>query len=113
MLHNPVEFLLLPVCGEPAITCNYTPVDQQWCKNLMIKDVLNSAGDWKMTSDYPIGQRPVFYELTALKNAIGERISEYKNKCGRAYVDCVREIKPMISNYNIYGRIVYKKEKGS
>ena len=27
-------------------------------------------------------------------------------------MDCVREIKPTISNHNIYGRIVYKKEKG-
>ena len=27
-------------------------------------------------------------------------------------MDCVREIKPMISNYKIYGRIVNKKEKG-
>ena len=27
-------------------------------------------------------------------------------------MDCVRDIKPTISNYNIYGRIVNKKEKG-
>ena len=68
VIHSPIEFLSLPVNGEPAITRNYTPVNQHWCKTLMIKDVLNNAGDWKMTSDFPIGQRPVFYELTALKN---------------------------------------------
>ena len=27
-------------------------------------------------------------------------------------MDCVCEIKPTISNYNIYGRFVYKKVKG-
>ena len=78
----------------------------------MIKDVLKCIGDWKTTEDYPHGQRPVFFELTALKNAIGVYISEYKNRCGKAYVDCIREIKPAISNYNIYGRIVYKNAKG-
>ena len=53
-----------------------------------------------------------FYELIALENAIEDFIFEYKNKCGKAYVECVREIKPMISNYYIHGIIVYKKEKG-
>ena len=27
-------------------------------------------------------------------------------------MNCIREIKPVISNYNIYGQIVYKKAKG-
>ena len=102
----------MTVCGEPALTRNYTPIDQQWCKNHMIKDVLNSAGDWRMTSEYPLGQRPVFYELIALEKATRGNISEHLNKCGKAYLDCVREIKPIISNYNIYGRIVNKKVKG-
>ena len=78
----------------------------------MIKDVLNSAGDWKTMNDFPTGQRPVFYELIALENAIEDYISEYKNKCGKGFVDYVREIKPTISNYNIYGRIVNEKVKG-
>ena len=78
----------------------------------MIKDVLSTTGEWKIINDFPYGQRPVYFELTALKNAIGDSISEYKNKCGKAYVDCIREIKPIIGNYNIYGRIVFKKEKG-
>ena len=25
-------------------------------------------------------------------------------------MDCIREVKPVISNYNIYGQIVYKKQ---
>ena len=57
--YNPIEFLLLPVNGEPAITRNYTSVNQHWCRTLMIKDVLNSAGDWKTINDFPNGQRPV------------------------------------------------------
>ena len=44
---NPIIFLLLPVNGEPAITPNYTHVNQHWCKTLMIKDVLNNVCDWK------------------------------------------------------------------
>ena len=56
--------------------------------------------------------RNLFYELSVLKNAINEYISECKYKCGRTYADCIRGIKPFISNYNIYGRIVHKKAKG-
>ena len=78
----------------------------------MIKDVLNDQGDWKSVNDYIHRQRPVFYELTALKNAIGDYISEFKNKCERAYVDCIRDNKPVISNFNVYGWIVHKKAKG-
>ena len=78
----------------------------------MIKDVLNSSGDWRMTSEYPIGQRPVFYELIALEKATRGNISEHLHKCGKAYMDCVREIKPIIRNYNMYGKIVNKKVKG-
>ena len=28
VIHNPIEFLSLPVNGEPVITRNYTPVNQ-------------------------------------------------------------------------------------
>ena len=58
---------------------------------------MNNVGDWKTTNDFPNRQRPVFYELIALENAMEECISEYKNKCGKAYVGYVREIKPMIT----------------
>ena len=50
----------------------------------MIKDVLNNAGDWKTINDFPNGQRPVFYELIALENAIKDYISEYKKQMWQA-----------------------------
>ena len=86
-------------------------VNQFWCRSFMIKDVLNDIGDSKSTTDYIQGQCPVFFQLTALKNAIEDYISEYKNRCGRTYMDCIGETRPTISNYNIYGQIVYKKAK--
>ena len=78
----------------------------------MIKDVLNNMGDWKMTSDFTHGQKPVFYELCALKNAISDYISQSQYICDRMHVECLREIQPTLSNYNIYGRMVHKKVEG-
>ena len=86
---QPNEYLSIPINGEPVITKNYTPVDQPWCKNLMIKDMLNCLGDWRKVNDYNSGQKPAFYELYALKNAFNEYISEYKYKCGGRYVDSI------------------------
>ena len=49
---QPLEYLSIPINGEPSITINNTPVEQLWCRNLMIKDILNDTGDWKTTNDY-------------------------------------------------------------
>ena len=107
---QPLEFLSVPIMGEPFITKNNTPVNQLWCRNLMIKDVLNNWGDWKQSNGYTDGQKPVFFfELSALNNAIGEYISQSQYICGRTHMESIRDIKPSISNYNIYGRIVNKK----
>ena len=44
---NPLEFLTLPVNGEPYITKNNTAIQQPWCINLTINDILNADGTFK------------------------------------------------------------------
>ena len=78
----------------------------------MIKDILTHHGDWKEVNDYNTTQKPAFFELSALKQAIGDHIVEYKHQCGNNYMECIRGIKPNIGVFNIYGRIVHKKAKG-
>ena len=79
---------------------------------MMIKDILTHHGDWKEVNDYNTTQRPAFFELSALKRAIGDHIEEHKYQGGNNYMECIRGIKPNIGIFNIYGRIVHKKAKG-
>ena len=108
----PNEYLSIPVNGEPSITKNRTPIDQSWCEQLMVKDILNHQGDLKEIENYNTLQKPISFELSAIHNAIGEFIDEYKYRCADNFAECIRGIKPSIGIYNIYGRIVHKKAKG-
>ena len=62
------------------ITNNFNPINQPWCSRLMIKDILTHHGDWKDVNDYHTAQKPAFFELSALKQAIDNYIAEYKYK---------------------------------
>ena len=66
----------------------------------------------KKTEDYPLKKRPVFYENTAIENALGDFTSSCQYTCGRTREGCLRVIGAEIGNFNAYGRIVHKKEKG-
>ena len=57
---DPLEFLTLPVNGEPYVTKNITAIQQPWCKNLTINDILDKDGKLKKTEEYPVGKRHVF-----------------------------------------------------
>ena len=83
------------------ITKKYSPVNQPWCTHMMIKDILTHHGDWKEVSDYNTTQKPAFFELSAIKQAIGDYIEEYKYRCGSNYMECIRGIKPKIGVFNI------------
>ena len=109
---NPLEFLTLPVNGEPYLTKNITAIQQPWCENLTINDILDKNGNFKKPEEYLIGKRPVFYENSAIENALGEFIKQCQYLCGKTGVEWHRQIKPPISNMNAYGRIVHRKAKG-
>ena len=76
------------------ITKNYSPVNQPWCTHMMMKDILTHHGDWKEVNDYNTTQKPAFFELSAIKQAIGDYIEEYNYQC-------IRGIKPNIGVFNI------------
>ena len=74
IFQHPNEFLSIPINGEQLITKNFSPVNQPWCTHMMIKDILTHHGDWKEVEDYTTIQKPAFFELSALKRAIGDHI---------------------------------------
>ena len=51
----PLEYLTLPVNGEPYLAKNYTAIQHTWCENLTINDILDQNGDFKKAEDYPMG----------------------------------------------------------
>ena len=60
-----IEYLTIPVNGEPSSANHSISGNQFWCKIFLIKDILNDIGDWNSTNDYIQGQHPFFFELTA------------------------------------------------
>ena len=44
---SPPEYLTLPVSGEPYIIKNNIAIQQPWCINLTINDILSSDGNLK------------------------------------------------------------------
>ena len=78
IFQHPKEFFSIPINWKYLITKNFSPVNQPWCTNMMIKDILTHHGDWKEVKDYTTIQKPAFFELSALKCAISDYIEEYK-----------------------------------
>ena len=57
---NPLEFLTLPVNGEPYITKNNTAIQQPWCINLTINDILNEDGNLEKNRAVPPWKKACF-----------------------------------------------------
>ena len=51
---SPPEYLFLPVNGEPYITKNNIAIQQPWCENLMINDILDFNGRFKKLRIIPL-----------------------------------------------------------
>ena len=81
IFQHPNEFLSIPINGEQLITKKFSPINQPWCTNMMIKDVLTHHGDWKEVKDFTNIQKPAFFE-----RAISDHIEEYKYRCGENYI---------------------------
>ena len=69
---NPIEFLTFPVNGEPYITKNNVAIQPDWSSNHKIKDVLNGRGEFKKMEEYPLGRRPVHFEVAELMSTLWE-----------------------------------------
>ena len=57
---DPLEFLTLPVNGEPNLTKNNTAMQQPWCENMTINDILDKNDNFKKSEKYPFEKRSVF-----------------------------------------------------
>ena len=46
----PVEFIYLPLYNQKEITSDLIPVEQSWCKNLMIADIIDDRMEFQNQS---------------------------------------------------------------
>ena len=57
---SPSEYLFLPVNGEPYITKNNIDLQQPWCVNLSLNNILNSKGKFKKMKSTPLEKDQFF-----------------------------------------------------
>ena len=55
---NPIEFLTLPVSGEPYTARNNLAIQQDWCESLKIRDVLTGTGNSRRWKSIPRTEDP-------------------------------------------------------
>ena len=109
---SPPEYLTLPVNGEPYITKNNIAIQQPWCVNLTLNDILNSDSNFKKIEDYPSYKKASFFKNIAIENAVGDFMTCCQYTCSKTREGCLRVIGAESRNFNAYGRIVHKKARG-
>ena len=71
----PEEFIYLPINNQKEITNNLIPVEQPWCKNLMIADNFDDKMEFRHRSVITLTTRKIQdYEYKTLIKKIGEEI---------------------------------------
>ena len=109
----PAEYLTIPVHGETDITGNFSSVKQDWCKDLEIHQILEKDSEIKNVQSMPEGKKPLPMELKALRIATKDKFDRLRVRAFGIEGELnVWELKPAPGNFNIYGRIVFKKRKG-
>ena len=43
---DPLEYLTIPINGEPYLTKNFTAIKHTWCENLTVRDILDENGEF-------------------------------------------------------------------
>ena len=108
----PAKYLTLPVHGEPDITGNLSSIEHDWCKNLQIYQILDNDGNIKNAQAVTEEKNSLSMELNALRIATKDKLERLRVRAfGNEGELNVSELKPAPGNFNLYGRIIFKKKK--
>ena len=55
----PEEFIYLPLCFQKEITNDLMVVEQPWCKNLMIADIIDDKMEFRHRSEITMTMRKI------------------------------------------------------
>ena len=71
----PQQFIYLPIYNQKEITNDLIPVEQPWCKNLMIADIINDKMEFKHHSVIILSTRKIQeYEYKTVIKKIGKKV---------------------------------------
>ena len=103
----PEEYATFPLNGELDRTRNHTGIQQSWSKTVMLYQVLNSNDELKSFEDLNLVNGPIKMEYEAIKVVVGKKVEYLKTFCKTNFDKLLLGIRPIISNFNVYGRIVF------
>ena len=69
---------------------------------MTINNILDRNGDIKKMEMFSIKYKPAFFEISAIKNAVGNFVEKSQFVCGRTCAASFRDILP-IGIFNAYG----------
>ena len=78
----------------------------------MLYQVLDGNGELKSFEDLNLVNGPIKMEYEAMKVAVGKKVEYLKTFCKTNFDKLLLWIRPIISNFNVYGRIVFKRKRG-
>ena len=112
LLSCPQEFRYIPINGEPLISSNKFPIEQEWARGLNLDCIVDDKGNFHELDKLICPRRPFDFEFRALKTTVKDFIDVYSG--GKLGVNIGRGIKSKSTDngYNIYGRLVTRRKKG-
>ena len=109
----PAEYLTISLHDKPDSPKNFNSVRQDRCKDMQVHQILRKDGRIKNAHSMPEGRKPLLMELKALRIATENKLDKLRVKAFGIEGELnIQELRPAPSNFNIYGRIVFKKRKG-
>ena len=109
---HPEEFLTIPINKEPDLTANFIGIQQDWSIGTMLHKVLDSDGNLCTFNNLRTPKQPVRMEYDAFEKAIRKKLEILKTHYYDDFCAFLKKFKPIFGIFNIYGRIVLKKNKG-
>ena len=109
---SPDEFIFIPTNGEPLTNKNKVSIQQNWSKINNINYILDSNGRFIERSMIQGDRKPLHFKYEELKKTLSDFVDFYSDKRLGMNACWLAKIRKSNNNYNIYGRIFTKKNKG-
>ena len=113
LLDHPEEYRYIPIGGEPQITSNGISIKQEWAVNKFLDSIIDCNDNQKDIKDINSSKKPFEYEYNELRVSLRDFLDIYLGSRLVANRSEVANNHLVGRAYNIYGRIVTKRKKGS
>ena len=112
LVNYPQEYRYIPINGEPQITSNRIPIEQEWASHHCLNSIIDDSGNFINIDNVRCHRKPYDFEFNALKNATKDFLEVYSGGKLGANIGRGNKTGHTNADYNIYGRLVTKRKKG-